>query len=158
MPQKTKQHGRNTRNTPSPSFLPTFLPTSGNSKGRQQFLSDLLNRVRMFAVFFFLPYLSKLFICGRKLEGFCCLFGYCQNLWISLSILKNMERESPKWKGVKKAKKVLLMGKSWVGKTSMRSIIFSNFIARDTRRLAPTSKSRLEEHNESVRIHFIHRR
>uniref|UniRef100_A0A5K3EQP0 Ras-related GTP-binding protein A n=1 Tax=Mesocestoides corti TaxID=53468 RepID=A0A5K3EQP0_MESCO len=35
-------------------------------------------------------------------------------------------------------KKVLLMGKSGSGKTSMRSIIFSNFIARDTRRLGPT--------------------
>nr|CDS28169.2 Ras GTP binding protein A [Hymenolepis microstoma] len=30
------------------------------------------------------------------------------------------------------------MGKSGSGKTSMRSIIFSNFIARDTRRLGPT--------------------
>src|SRR5689334_23113363 len=35
---------------------------------------------------------------------------------------------------------VLLMGKSGSGKTSMRSIIFANFIARDTRRLGPTSK------------------
>ncbi|CAH8454397.1 unnamed protein product [Schistosoma guineensis] len=35
-------------------------------------------------------------------------------------------------------KKVLLMGKSGSGKTSMRSIIFANFIARDTRRLGPT--------------------
>ncbi|VDP34866.1 unnamed protein product [Schistosoma margrebowiei] len=31
------------------------------------------------------------------------------------------------------------MGKSGSGKTSMRSIIFANFIARDTRRLGPTS-------------------
>ena len=30
-------------------------------------------------------------------------------------------------------KKVLLMGKSGSGKTSMRSIIFANYIARDTR-------------------------
>ncbi|CAL8078664.1 unnamed protein product [Calicophoron daubneyi] len=30
------------------------------------------------------------------------------------------------------------MGKSGSGKTSMRSMIFSNFIARDTRRLGPT--------------------
>ena len=39
--------------------------------------------------------------------------------------------------GVKKPKKkkVLLMGKSGSGKSSMRSIIFSNYIARDTRRL-----------------------
>lgn len=39
-------------------------------------------------------------------------------------------------------KKVLLMGKSGAGKTSMRSIIFANFMARDTMRLAPTSKWR----------------
>ncbi|PSN55950.1 Ras-related GTP-binding protein A [Blattella germanica] len=38
-------------------------------------------------------------------------------------------------------KKVLLMGKSGSGKTSMRSIIFANYIARDTRRLGATSKS-----------------
>ncbi|KAI8813252.1 putative GTP-binding protein [Cladochytrium replicatum] len=35
-------------------------------------------------------------------------------------------------------KKVLLMGKSGSGKTSMRSIVFANFIARDTRRLGAT--------------------
>eukprot|EP01035_Chromulina_nebulosa_P032996 gene32996-44144_t len=35
-------------------------------------------------------------------------------------------------------KKVLLMGKSGAGKTSMRSIIFANNIARDTQRLAAT--------------------
>eukprot|EP00045_Choanoeca_perplexa_P023088 m.12227 g.12227 ORF g.12227 m.12227 type:complete len:309 (-) comp9912_c0_seq1:95-1021(-) len=35
-------------------------------------------------------------------------------------------------------KKVLLMGKSSSGKTSMRSIIFANYIARDTRRLGAT--------------------
>jgi len=35
-------------------------------------------------------------------------------------------------------KKVLLMGKSGSGKTSMRSIIFANFIARDTMRVSPT--------------------
>lgn len=38
---------------------------------------------------------------------------------------------------------VLLMGKSGSGKTSMRSIIFANYIARDTRRLGATSKSSL---------------
>ncbi|TPX45784.1 hypothetical protein SeMB42_g01310 [Synchytrium endobioticum] len=37
-----------------------------------------------------------------------------------------------------KQKKVLLMGKSGSGKTSMRSIIFANYIARDTRRLGAT--------------------
>ncbi|KAI9197064.1 Gtr1/RagA G protein conserved region-domain-containing protein [Polychytrium aggregatum] len=35
-------------------------------------------------------------------------------------------------------KKVLLMGKSGAGKTSMRSIIFANYIAKDTRRLGAT--------------------
>jgi GTPase SAR1 family protein len=34
-----------------------------------------------------------------------------------------------------KRKKVLLMGKSGSGKSSMRSIIFSNYVAKDTRRL-----------------------
>ncbi|XP_008292208.1 ras-related GTP-binding protein A isoform X1 [Stegastes partitus] len=42
-------------------------------------------------------------------------------------------------------KKVLLMGKSGSGKTSMRSIIFANYIARDTRRLGATSKSILRK-------------
>ncbi|KAM7044535.1 ras-related GTP-binding protein B isoform 4-T4 [Molossus nigricans] len=40
-------------------------------------------------------------------------------------------------------KKVLLMGKSGSGKTSMRSIIFANYIARDTRRLGATILDRL---------------
>jgi len=35
---------------------------------------------------------------------------------------------------------VLLMGKSGSGKTSMRSIIFANYIARDTTRLGATSE------------------
>ena len=35
-------------------------------------------------------------------------------------------------------KKLLLMGKSGSGKTSMRSIIFANYLARDTMRLAAT--------------------
>ncbi|RPA71375.1 hypothetical protein BJ508DRAFT_367784 [Ascobolus immersus RN42] len=35
-------------------------------------------------------------------------------------------------------KKVLLMGKSGSGKSSMRSIVFSNYVARDTRRLGAT--------------------
>ncbi|CAM9703708.1 unnamed protein product, partial [Choristocarpus tenellus] len=33
---------------------------------------------------------------------------------------------------------MLLMGKSGSGKTSMRSIIFANYIARETTRLSPT--------------------
>ena len=35
-------------------------------------------------------------------------------------------------------KKLLLMGKSGSGKTSMRSIIFANYLVRDTMRLAAT--------------------
>lgn len=35
-------------------------------------------------------------------------------------------------------KKVLLMGKSKSGKTSMRSIIFANYVPRETTRLVPT--------------------
>lgn len=35
-------------------------------------------------------------------------------------------------------KKVLLMGRSGSGKTSMRSIIFANYLARDTAHLAFT--------------------
>ncbi|KAI9173107.1 GTP-binding protein gtr1 [Blastocladiella emersonii ATCC 22665] len=45
-------------------------------------------------------------------------------------------------------KKVLLMGKSGSGKTSMRSIIFANYIARDTRRLGAT----IEVEHASVRF------
>lgn len=41
-------------------------------------------------------------------------------------------REEMQQAGIKK--KVLLMGKSGSGKTSMRSIIFANYIARDTMR------------------------
>ncbi|KAK3984406.1 Gtr1/RagA G protein conserved region-domain-containing protein [Cladorrhinum sp. PSN332] len=37
-----------------------------------------------------------------------------------------------------KKQKVLLMGKSGSGKSSMRSIIFSNYVAKDTRRLGAT--------------------
>ncbi|KAI9720337.1 MAG: GTP-binding protein gtr1 [Chrysothrix sp. TS-e1954] len=37
-----------------------------------------------------------------------------------------------------KMRKVLLMGKSGAGKSSMRSIIFSNYVARDVRRLGAT--------------------
>mmetsp|Transcript_32874 Transcript_32874/g.104882 ORF Transcript_32874/g.104882 Transcript_32874/m.104882 type:complete len:306 (-) Transcript_32874:186-1103(-) len=36
------------------------------------------------------------------------------------------------------SKKVLLMGRSGSGKTSMRSIIFADYLARDTMRLSPT--------------------
>eukprot|EP00061_Rhincodon_typus_P015040 g42493.t1 len=43
-----------------------------------------------------------------------------------------------KWEIFSNHAYVLLMGKSGSGKTSMRSIIFANYIARDTRRLAAT--------------------
>lgn len=45
-------------------------------------------------------------------------------------------------------RKVLLMGKSGSGKTSMRSIIFANYLARDTMRLGPT----LGVENSNVRF------
>ena len=35
-------------------------------------------------------------------------------------------------------RKVLLMGRGGSGKTSMRSIIFANYLARETMRLGPT--------------------
>ncbi|KAF2858569.1 hypothetical protein K470DRAFT_283172 [Piedraia hortae CBS 480.64] len=38
----------------------------------------------------------------------------------------------------RKTRKVLLMGRSGAGKTSMRSIIFSNYVAKDVRRLGAT--------------------
>eukprot|EP01084_Bolivina_argentea_P117811 209149_1 len=37
-----------------------------------------------------------------------------------------------------KHNKVLLMGKAKAGKTSMKSIIFANYLAKDTSRLGPT--------------------
>jgi Ras-related GTP-binding protein A/B len=37
-----------------------------------------------------------------------------------------------------KTQKVLLMGRGGAGKTSMRSIIFANYLARDTYRTTPT--------------------
>jgi len=37
-----------------------------------------------------------------------------------------------------KQRKVLLMGRSGAGKSSMRSIIFSNYVAKDVRRLGAT--------------------
>jgi Ras-related GTP-binding protein A/B len=37
-----------------------------------------------------------------------------------------------------KQRKILLMGRSGAGKSSMRSIIFSNYVAKDVRRLGAT--------------------
>lgn len=45
--------------------------------------------------------------------------------------------------------KLLLMGKSGAGKTSMRSIIFANYVPRDTERLGPTMDV---EHSN---VHFL---
>jgi Ras-related GTP-binding protein A/B len=46
------------------------------------------------------------------------------------------------------------MGKSGSGKTSMRSIIFANYIARDTRRLGATSKFQLSKIKYTI-MYFI---
>lgn len=51
-----------------------------------------------------------------------------------------LQGESLRKKPQNVRKKVLLMGKSGAGKTSMKSIIFANFIARDTRKLGPTNE------------------
>lgn len=48
---------------------------------------------------------------------------------------------------------VLLMGKSGSGKTSMRSIIFANYIARDTRRLGATSETSLPPPHRIMHSH-----
>ena len=45
-------------------------------------------------------------------------------------------------------RKLLLLGKSGAGKTSMRSIIFSNYLAKDTRRLGAT----LDVEHSNVRL------
>eukprot|EP00920_Eleutheroschizon_duboscqi_P012523 GHVT01029795.1.p1 GENE.GHVT01029795.1~~GHVT01029795.1.p1 ORF type:complete len:252 (-),score=54.31 GHVT01029795.1:339-1094(-) len=42
--------------------------------------------------------------------------------------------------GTSSSKKVLLMGRAGAGKTSMRSIVFANYLARDTRRLTATNR------------------
>lgn len=52
--------------------------------------------------------------------------------------------------------KVLLMGKSGSGKTSMRSIIFANYIARDTTRLGATSKFFF--HHDNVFFFFMNKK
>ncbi|KFH46580.1 Ras-related GTP-binding protein A-like protein [Hapsidospora chrysogenum ATCC 11550] len=54
-----------------------------------------------------------------------------------------------------KKKKVLLMGKSGSGKSSMRSIIFSNYIARDTRRFS-ADKSPSAHRGATIDIDLSH--
>jgi Ras-related GTP-binding protein A/B len=44
----------------------------------------------------------------------------------------------PAHKSKEQKQKVLLMGKSGSGKSSMRNIIFSNYVAKDVRRLGAT--------------------
>jgi len=45
-----------------------------------------------------------------------------------------------------KQRKVLLMGRSGAGKSSMRSIIFSNYVAKDVRRLGATVDVEQQQH------------
>lgn len=55
------------------------------------------------------------------------------------SKVKENGESSPSTAKVKEAKqKILLMGKSGSGKSSMRNIIFSNYVAKDVRRLGAT--------------------
>ena len=61
-------------------------------------------------------------------------------LFLSLSSVKSLQQTEKRPNNRMAKKKVLLMGKSGAGKTSMRSIVFANYIARDTRRLGATSK------------------
>lgn len=59
------------------------------------------------------------------------------------------------WRLLPILSQVLLMGKSGSGKTSMRSIIFANYIARDTRRLGATSKlQRMSEDDIFIKSTF----
>ena len=56
----------------------------------------------------------------------------------SRGVSTQSRREPDTMDGRKKKRKVLLMGKSGSGKSSMRSIIFSNYVAKDVRRLGAT--------------------
>jgi Ras-related GTP-binding protein A/B len=53
-------------------------------------------------------------------------------------VSEHQERSRDQEADIMAKKKVLLMGKAHSGKTSMRSIIFANYLARDTMRLSPT--------------------
>ena len=63
-------------------------------------------------------------------------FVYLQHPSVCNSTTTLRSMEKPKLKESKQ--KVLLMGKSGAGKSSMRSIIFSNYVAKDVRRLGAT--------------------
>jgi Ras-related GTP-binding protein A/B len=56
----------------------------------------------------------------------------------SLSQRRSHKKKANEHKNKMAKKKVILMGKAHSGKTSMRSIIFANYLARDTMRLSPT--------------------
>lgn len=62
-----------------------------------------------------------------------CLAQVAQDHCTSYSLKSSDQMDTRKRK-----KKVLLMGKSGSGKSSMRSIIFSNYVAKDVRRLGAT--------------------
>ncbi|KAF4727851.1 hypothetical protein FOZ63_022517, partial [Perkinsus olseni] len=51
-----------------------------------------------------------------------------------------MNNASASSSGKEETAKVLLMGRAGAGKTSMRSIIFANYLARETTRLHPTNQ------------------
>lgn len=57
---------------------------------------------------------------------------------LTRGVFTKSRREPDTMDGRKKKRKVLLMGKSGSGKSSMRSIIFSNYVAKDVRRLGAT--------------------
>ncbi|KAF4085577.1 hypothetical protein AMELA_G00096690 [Ameiurus melas] len=62
----------------------------------------------------------------------------CGGVFPVAIVYGRLSRRRGKMSSTAMKKKVLLMGKSGSGKTSMRSIIFANYIARDTRRLGAT--------------------
>lgn len=65
-------------------------------------------------------------------------FLYNSNSKIKNKLKKGFLNEISKLEN-KMRKKILLIGKSGSGKTSMRAIIFANYTSRDTRRLGATS-------------------
>jgi Ras-related GTP-binding protein A/B len=59
---------------------------------------------------------------------------------MQLNVIASSNKTTSKMNSQKRQKqrKVLLMGKSGAGKSSMRSIVFSNYVAKDVRRLGAT--------------------
>ena len=66
--------------------------------------------------------------CNATIISICALRERTSNG--SMSTMERAKRQ--------KQRKVLLMGRSGAGKSSMRSIIFSNYVAKDVRRLGAT--------------------